>query len=350
MIIGRLATGLLEMAPSCYGCRIFSRPWFSVTPLRAKKIRPANDVTPKRSGMILGGHVPFVSFSTQTNKTKTCIGIAIIFALGCGTGYVAHQPDGLGETRIVTSAPAPAPTPAMTVAENAPENIQPAIPFTPPADEEAAIHLPVTSEVVEKAVGITGNPVVDDVFLAATQNKVPNAHIEVTDSAAHADVATIADEEVPDVSRAMVDGHKTAIKELRAHVKREPDDIAARHELADELAKTDSFDALSELQKMARAEPDDAALQAAMAQFLARHQDDATAISHIIKAIRLDAANLAYRFNLAVLYDRTGKGAQALMLYQQILQASSYADDTTLRTLPMDSIRARVRYLAAEIQ
>ena len=60
-------------------------------------------------------------------------------------------------------------------------------------------------------------------------------------------------------------------------------------------------------------------------------------------ATALAPENPVYKLNLAVLYDRGGRGSEALRLYQEVLLRA--ADTTQQLPMALDDVRRRVAYL-----
>ena len=119
-------------------------------------------------------------------------------------------------------------------------------------------------------------------------------------------------------------------------------------EQATALAHADDFAALEKLQKLARQYPDSAVVEAALGQYLAAHSDMVAGEEHMVEAIRLAPNNLQYPLNLATLYDRTHREAQALGLYRRIICAAP--DEVEKSKLPLDAIRARTQYLSHKLE
>ena len=187
----------------------------------------------------------------------------------------------------------------------------------------------------------------DDVLHAATNSAIAHdANLSVTNDVPEQTAEQIADEN----DEQAIATPAPDLKTLRIQYKKDPHDDAARRELVEALAHSESIDALADLQKIARAAPDDAATQAALAEFLARQDDVDSAITHMVHAIRLNPAELRYRSMLAVMYDQSGEGAKALTLYRQIMAAMPDLGSAAPANLPMASIRARARYLASDVE
>jgi Tfp pilus assembly protein PilF len=132
----------------------------------------------------------------------------------------------------------------------------------------------------------------------------------------------------------------------------DPADTAASTGLAMALGHADGKSALKELQKLADGNPVSGQMQVALARYLAHHDDVRGAFDHLARAIELEPGNLAYRLDLAVLYDRAGQEGEALSLYRQVLEAApgglstAHWSPDTQSTLPLSAIRMRMEYLA----
>lgn len=76
--------------------------------------------------------------------------------------------------------------------------------------------------------------------------------------------------------------------------------------------------------------------QAAIANEKVKNYDQA--ISLFSKAIALDQDNISYKYNLAVIYDKTAQYEKALDLYSNV--AKNYSDDNN--TVPFDQVQKRI--------
>ena len=89
------------------------------------------------------------------------------------------------------------------------------------------------------------------------------------------------------------------------------------------LAAEESPDhAIEEFKRLMRSNPEFAPIPAQIGMIYYRQKKYDDAANYLIKAIQLDASNLSYRFNLAVIYDRLGRSRSAARLYQQLLEAA----------------------------
>jgi Flp pilus assembly protein TadD len=122
----------------------------------------------------------------------------------------------------------------------------------------------------------------------------------------------------------------------------DPDDLGVKVALLGILAERAPEEALRLLRRLARYHPDDHRLQAQMAMVLARQGELAAAIAASRRAVGLDPANPGYRTNLAVLYDRAGRGGAAIAEYQRALELAILAGTPTVQ---LDAIAARLQYL-----
>lgn len=111
------------------------------------------------------------------------------------------------------------------------------------------------------------------------------------------------------------------------------------------LAAEESPDhAIEEFRRLAKINPEFAPIPAQIGMIYYRQKKYDDAAKYLQKAITLDPANLSYRFNLAVAYDRLGRSRLAARLYQQLLAESDKG-----RELPesIDKIQERLAYLRA---
>ncbi len=100
--------------------------------------------------------------------------------------------------------------------------------------------------------------------------------------------------------------------------------------------------ALNELRDMQKTYPDFSPIPAEMATIEANGGNIGSAISDFNRAIQLSPENGLYRLNLAILQDRAGMSADAAFSYQAALDR---LDGTVQLPIPVDGIRARLRYL-----
>jgi Tfp pilus assembly protein PilF len=100
--------------------------------------------------------------------------------------------------------------------------------------------------------------------------------------------------------------------------------------------------ALHELRELQKTNPTFSPISAQIASIEAQGGNVAGAMVEFSRAIQLSPDNGLYRLNLAVLQDRAGMAAEAAASYQAALDRLS--TDTQL-PIPIDSIRARLRYL-----
>lgn len=77
--------------------------------------------------------------------------------------------------------------------------------------------------------------------------------------------------------------------------------------------------AIEQLELLSTDNPDFAPIQAQLSLLYQRLNDPQKAIEHMAKAATISPENLAYKYNLAVLYDTNGDGARASSLYRYLL-------------------------------
>lgn len=109
------------------------------------------------------------------------------------------------------------------------------------------------------------------------------------------------------------------------------------------LAAEESPDhAIEEFTRLMRTNPEFAPIPAQIGMIYYRQKKYDEAAANLIRAIQLDPANLSYRYNLAVIYDKLGRTKQAARLYQQLIEA---ADEG--RQLPenVNKIQERLNYI-----
>ena len=140
-----------------------------------------------------------------------------------------------------------------------------------------------------------------------------------------------------------------AAKIDRRVLKYYPRDAAARRSLIAALSHSVSPEAEEELDSMASAMPNDAAVQAALARKLIADGDTEAALPPLDRAVRAAPSELPYRLELAALYDRLGKPAQALSLYRDILRAAADPDAPVRLPVSLTGIRQRAAYLEAQM-
>lgn len=81
-------------------------------------------------------------------------------------------------------------------------------------------------------------------------------------------------------------------------------------------------EALQELDDLQKRNPDFGPIPAQKAFIYQKLGENDQAIDNMQKAMELEPANLTYRYNLAILYDKAGRGQDAIPLYKQIVAAS----------------------------
>lgn len=90
---------------------------------------------------------------------------------------------------------------------------------------------------------------------------------------------------------------------------------------------------------------DDPQALADQAQALARRGETERAIRLLDRAVRDAPDEISHRLSLAILYDRAGHRAEALMLYRQVLAAWGAAEDLSGMPASMPAILRRAEYL-----
>lgn len=90
-----------------------------------------------------------------------------------------------------------------------------------------------------------------------------------------------------------------------------------------------------------------AARKAEAAKTFARQGNLQQALRLQHRATELAPANMLYRLDLAILYDRLGEKAGAAALYRQVVDAHETKDETLPPGLAIENIRARLDYLVA---
>lgn len=119
-------------------------------------------------------------------------------------------------------------------------------------------------------------------------------------------------------------------------------------------------EALGRLHALERAAPDFTPVLAQIALVYGQMGADAQAIAYLQKAVAQDPANLAYRYNLAILLDRAGQVPAAAQAYRAVLDGlraqgaaggasggASGGGEGGVAGLSADSIKARLDYLIA---
>ncbi len=115
--------------------------------------------------------------------------------------------------------------------------------------------------------------------------------------------------------------------------------------LLDILIEDSPQDATYLLSRLVVQNPDSANLfaYAGIAYSKVKNYDQAT--SMLQKAITLDSANLDYKYNLAVIYDKTEQYEKAVDLYSQVIR--EYSNDN--QTVPLDQVKKRVAFISEKI-
>lgn len=100
--------------------------------------------------------------------------------------------------------------------------------------------------------------------------------------------------------------------------------------------------ALYELQKLAERNPDFSPLSAQIALLYAKLGEPALARREMLRAIAISPENLVYKYNLAVMMDRQEQRADAIALYQLLIDASLRGESVPV---PVTEIQNRLTYL-----
>jgi len=101
--------------------------------------------------------------------------------------------------------------------------------------------------------------------------------------------------------------------------------------------------AMAQLERLEAANPTSAPIVAQLGMLHAQLGDPAKAARQMQLATALAPENPVYKLNLAILYDRAGRGGEALRLYQEVLVRA--ADSTQQLPMALDEVRRRVAYL-----
>lgn len=102
--------------------------------------------------------------------------------------------------------------------------------------------------------------------------------------------------------------------------------------------------AIEQLELLAMDNPDFAPIQAQIALLFQKLEDYPKAIEYMVRAASISPENLAYKYNLAVLYDKQGDSARAATLYRHLLRL--YDDGLDLPASPK-AIQERLTFLAS---
>jgi Tfp pilus assembly protein PilF len=104
---------------------------------------------------------------------------------------------------------------------------------------------------------------------------------------------------------------------------------------------------LEELAMLAQRNPDFSPIPAQMAMILNKLGKPDEAVKYMAKAIRLAPDNLLYRYNLAIILDRSQHYAQAAKMYRELLSAAE-RNSLTLPA-PEDVIHRRLTFLESKL-
>ena len=101
-------------------------------------------------------------------------------------------------------------------------------------------------------------------------------------------------------------------------------------------------EALYEMQKLAERNPDFSPLIAQIALLYEKIGEHALARKEMLRAIQLSPENLVYKYNLAVMFDRQNQSADAVALYQLLIDAALRGEAIPV---PIAQIQERMNYL-----
>lgn len=124
----------------------------------------------------------------------------------------------------------------------------------------------------------------------------------------------------------------------------DPGNRTAMANLLAVLAETQPQAALAQLQRLEQSNPTSAPIVAQLGLLYAQQGDLAAAAQRLQLAAALAPENPVYKLNLAILYDRAGRAADAVAMYDQALRQATASSEP----LPMalDDVRRRLTYLA----
>ncbi len=140
--------------------------------------------------------------------------------------------------------------------------------------------------------------------------------------------------------------YEAAVTVNRRLLTLDPHDDTALMNLIAVLGAWGTPQALAELKRMTEIRPGFAPAQEALAEALATQGDMGIAISPAHKAAQMQPNNILYRLDLAIMYDRAGRRAEAAGLYRQVLRAYDMMDArATALPASLADIRQRADYL-----
>lgn len=124
----------------------------------------------------------------------------------------------------------------------------------------------------------------------------------------------------------------------------DPGNRTAMANLLAVLSETQPQAALAQLQRLEQSNPTSAPIVAQIGMLHAQQGDLATAAQRLQLATALAPENAVYKLNLAIIYDRAGRSADAVVMYDQSLRQATASNEP----LPMalDDVRRRLTYLA----
>jgi Tfp pilus assembly protein PilF len=103
-------------------------------------------------------------------------------------------------------------------------------------------------------------------------------------------------------------------------------------------------EATAKLETLAKKNPDFSAIPALLGGLYEQMGDPSRAIDSLIRAVRMEPDNLAYKYNLAVLYDKHGSAEDAIVLYNQLLAAGQSGLPLPA---PIRDLQERVIYISS---
>lgn len=115
--------------------------------------------------------------------------------------------------------------------------------------------------------------------------------------------------------------------------------------LLDILIEDSPQDATYLLSRLAVQNPDSPNLLAYASLSYSKTKNYDQAISMMQRAITLDGKNLDYKYNLAVIYDKTEQYEKAVDLYSQVVR--EYTNDN--QSVPLDQVKKRIEFISAKI-
>lgn len=100
--------------------------------------------------------------------------------------------------------------------------------------------------------------------------------------------------------------------------------------------------AILQLEKLEQANPDFSPIPAQLSILYERIGEKENAVDKMLKAVVLSPENLVYKYNLAILYDRNDRPAEAITVYRQLLAAHERGQELPS---PVKTIQERLTFL-----